>query len=1065
MFDTVNPSVDWPKMEEHWVQWWKEHDILHAYLEADEDRPSFVFYEGPPTANGKPGIHHVLARVFKDVVLRYRRLRGYRLLGARGGWDTHGLPVEIEVEKELGFTQKGEIERYGIAEFNQKCRESVFRYVREWEQMTDRIAFWLDLENAYITYTNDYIESGWWILKTLWERGRLYEDVKVTMHCPRCNTSLSAHEVAQGFQDDVEDPSVWVRFRIREENGHLPAPLDDIPAPVYILAWTTTPWTLPANVALAFAEEEPYVLIERQGERLILARARLEATFPEGDYRLLRTLSGRDLAGLYYEPLFRGVPAPGDRVNWQRAYLTITDEIVSLEDGTGVVHIAPAYGDLEVGARHDLPTLFSVDLDGTMLPDFEGFGGKFFKVADNDIMDNLEQRGLLLRRETTRHAYPFCWRCDTPLLYYAKGSWYIRTTAVKDRMIAENNKINWYPGHIRDGRFGKWLEGNVDWALSRERYWGTPLPIWRCASCGQQECIGSVAELSKKAGRDLSDLDLHRPYVDEVTWLCPDCGGTMERLPYVLDCWFDSGAMPYAQWGYPYRAREVFEKNFPADFISEAVDQTRGWFYSLHALATLLFDQLCYKNVICLGLILDAEGAKMSKSRGNVVEPWSVLDRHGADPLRWYLFTAGPPGNPRRFSVDLVGESLRQFLLTLWNTYSFLVLYANLDHWEPGEEPAALSLMDRWLLARLTDLTDQVTRRMDGYDITAACREIEQFVDDLSNWYVRLNRRRFWKAEDEDKNAAYHTLYTALTTLAHLLAPFTPFVAEEVYQNLVRSCDPEAPLSVHLSRWPQVREEWADPALLEDMAMAMRVVRLGRAARRQAGIKVRQPLRRMVVRPPHKAAAASLQRLQEQVLEELNIKSLDLLEPGAAFETYHLRANLRLLGPSYGRQVPAIRAALEGLAGEAAAQAARTVQDGERLPLALADGSTLSLSPEEVLVETAAPAGFAVTEGEGFLVALETTLDRELVREGLARELVRQLQEARKEAGLEVSDRIHTYIVGASGDLAEAIAAHRADIATETLSLSLTQEEPPAGAYRKEAAVGEHTVTLGVLRA
>jgi isoleucyl-tRNA synthetase len=1067
MFRPVNPSVSWPEMEGRWLQWWQQESIAQAYLEGNPQGPVFSFYEGPPTANGRPGVHHVLARVFKDVVLRYYRLKGYRLLGARGGWDTHGLPVEIEVEKELGFSAKSDIERYGIAAFNARCRESAFRYIQDWERMTDRIAYWIDQQNAYITYTNDYIESGWHILRTLWDRGLLYRDFKVSMHCPRCNTSLADHEVSLGFRDEVEDPSVWIKFRLQEKAGQLPAPLADLPAPVYVLAWTTTPWTLPANVALALAPDEPYVVIETEQDRLIVAQARLEHIFPAGGYTTLRTVRGRELAGLHYQPLFRGVPATGDEVNWDAAYVTVNDEIVSMDEGTGIVHIAPAYGDLDVGRRHGLPTLFSVDLEGKVLPSFPGFGGMFFKEADPLITANLEERGLLLRSGTTTHSYPFCWRCGTPLLYYAKSSWYIRTTAVKERLIEGNRQIHWYPAHVRDGRFGDWLAHNVDWALSRERYWGTPLPIWQCASCGHPECIGSVAELGKKAGRDLSDLDLHRPFVDEVTWACDRCGGTMRRLPEVLDCWFDSGAMPYNQWHYPFEKQDIFRLNFPADFISEAIDQTRGWFYSLHALSTLLFDQPCYRNVICLGLILDSEGQKMSKSRGNVVDPWSVLEAHGADPLRWYLFTAAPPGNPRRFSVDLVGESLRRFLLTLWNTYSFFVLYANLDQWDPNPQSPIPDpqLMDRWLLASLHALVGEVTRAMDGYDITAACRALDTFVNDLSNWYVRLNRRRFWKAgDDADKNAAYQTLYTALTTLARLLAPFTPFLAEELHQNLVRAQDAAAPASVHLAAWPQAEAGWQDQGLLDDMAVAMRVVKMGRAVRRQAALKVRQPLRRLLVRPPQAQAGQSLERLQEAVLDELNVKELQLLEPGAAFESYHFKPNLPVVGPKHGRAVPAIRAALAALPAAEAAAAVHALQQGQALALSLADGSVVHLGADEVLVETAAPEGYRFLEEEDYLVALDTTLDQALTLEGLARELVRQIQEARKEAGLAVSDRIHTYLGGASALTAQAVTAHHSYIAGETLSLDLRLEEPPAGAYCKTVTL-EEDISLGIVRA
>ncbi len=1064
MFRPVDPSISWPEMEQQWLRWWQDQGVLQHYLAGPPDGPVFSFFEGPPTANGRPGVHHVLARVFKDVVLRYYRLKGYRLLGARGGWDTHGLPVEIEVEKELGFSGKGDIERYGIAAFNARCRESAFRYIQDWERMTDRIAYWIDQQNAYITYTNDYIESCWHILRTLWDRGLLFRDFKVTMHCPRCNTSLADHEVSLGFRDEVEDPSVWVRFRLQAPDGQLPPPLADLPAPVSVLAWTTTPWTLPANVALALAPNAPYAVVESGDGRLIVAGERLGAVFPEGGYTTLRTLRGRDLAGLHYEPLFRGTPAPGDAVDWDAAYVTIVDEIVSMEEGTGIVHIAPAYGDLDVGRRHGLPTLFSVDLEGRVLDGFPG-AGMFFKEADPLISRDLEERGLLLRSGRLTHAYPFCWRCGAPLLYYAKSSWYIRTTAVKDRLIEGNRQIHWYPAHVRDGRFGDWLANNVDWALSRERFWGTPLPIWQCSGCGHQQCIGSVAELSERAGRDLAQLDLHRPYVDEVTWACDRCGGTMQRLPEVLDCWFDSGAMPYSQWHYPFENLDTWQQNYPADFISEAIDQTRGWFYSLHALSTLLFDRPCFRNVICLGLILDGEGQKMSKSRGNVVDPWAVLEAHGTDPLRWYLFTAGPPGNPRRFSIDLVGESLRRFLLTLWNTYSFFVLYANLDRWSPTSSPLSISLLDRWLLARLYGLVGAVTAAMDGYDITGACRELDAFVDDLSNWYVRLNRRRFWKAgDDADKAAAYQTLYTALSTLARLLAPFTPFLSEELYQNLVRTADAAAPASVHLSTWPQAEAGWEDAGLLADMAVAMRVVRMGRAVRRQAALKVRQPLRRLLVRPPQAQAGRSVQRLQEAILDELNVKELQLLEPGESFETYRLKPNLPVVGPKHGRAVPAIRGSLAALGAADAAAAVRVLQEGRPFSLSLADGGTVDLGPDEVLVETTAPEGYRFLEEEDYLVALDTTLDEALMLEGLARELVRQIQEARKEAGLAVNDRIRAYLGGAGALTAQAIAAHQAYIAGETLSLELRLEQPPAGTYRKTVVIEEEENTLGIER-
>ncbi|HET9222716.1 MAG TPA: isoleucine--tRNA ligase, partial [Roseiflexaceae bacterium] len=769
MFQPVDTKVSFPQLEESILELWKQRQIVEKNLAGGAE--PFVFFEGPPTANGRPGLHHAISRIFKDTICRYRSMRGYKIVGRREGWDTHGLPVEIEVEKALGFRGKPDIERYGIAEFNARCRQSVWDYIQDWKAFTRRIAYWVS-EDAYITYENSYIESLWWIFRQLWDNGLLFRDYKVTMHCPRCGTSLSDHEVSLGFEDDVDDPSVWVRFRVT--NDQRPTTNDRL-APeltgASFLAWTTTPWTLPANVALAIKPDADYAVVQQDGERLIMAAALVPTVLGE-DAAIEKTYRGSDLVGLRYENLFEGIPGPGDTVDWGSAYRVIADDFVSLEDGTGVVHIAPAYGDLEIGRKHGLPTLFSVDLSGLVLPEFGElpFTGKFFKDADPDITQNLKERGLLFRSGRVKHSYPFCWRCGTPLLYYAKRSWYIRTTAKKSVLIANNEQVNWVPEHIKEGRFGNWLQNNIDWAISRERYWGTPLPIWISDDGQHIECIGSLAELEQKAGRSLKDLDLHRPYVDEITWQAPDGHGTMRRIPDVADCWYDSGAMPVAQLHYPFENQELFAVAGQADYICEAVDQTRGWFYTLHALSTLLFDRPAFKNVICLGHILDGEGQKMSKSRGNVVDPWSVLGEQGADALRWYLFTASPPGSPRRFSGALVGESLRKFLLTLWNTYAFFVTYANLDGWQPaaadggwemGVSENSPSPIDRWALARLNALVRDVTANLETYDVTGAARDIEAFVDELSNWYVRRNRRRFWKAEDDaDKQAAYQTLYT-----------------------------------------------------------------------------------------------------------------------------------------------------------------------------------------------------------------------------------------------------------------------------------------------------------------
>jgi len=1071
VFRAVDPRVSFPKLEESLIAWWRESDVLRRAIPGREGGPDFVFFEGPPTANGKPGVHHVLSRAFKDIILRYKRMRGYRIIGARGGWDTQGLPVELEIEKELGLSGKRDIERYGIAPFNQQCRDSVFRYVKDWERMTDRIAYWVDLDDAYVTYTNDYIESGWWILRQLWDQGLLFRDYKVTMHCPRCVTTLADHEVAQGYEDDTDDPSVWPKFRVQDVDGALPGVLNGLPGPAYFLAWTTTPWTLAANTAVAVKPDGDYVAARVNDETYILAESLVEANLGAEGVEILRRFAGAELAGIAYEPLYRGIPGAGDAVEWDAAWHCIADEFVSLEDGTGVVHIAPAYGDLEIGRRHGLPTLFSVDLNGLVLPGLP-CAGTFFKEADPSIIRDLQARNLLLRSGRVRHTYPFCWRCKTPLLFYAKSSWYIRTTARKDGLVAGNRQIAWVPEHIQTGRFGNWLENNVDWAISRERYWGTPLPIWECA-CGHQHCIGSVAELSEKAGRDLRDLDLHRPHVDEVTFPCEKCGGEMRRLPDVLDAWFDSGAMPVAQWHYPFERKAWTEENRAhyADYISEAVDQTRGWFYSLHALATLLFDRPAFQHVICLGHILDEKGAKMSKSKGNVVDPWDVLDEHGADALRWYMYTCTTPGNPRRFSSHLVGESVRKFLLTLWNTYSFFTTYAALDGWTPspgplpqGERGGELALIDRWALSRLQALVRTVTDHLERYEVTEAGRAIEGFVDLLSNWYLRRNRRRFWKSEgDADKRAAYSTLHTCLVTVAKLLAPFAPFVSEEIYRNLAASTDPGLPESVHLADWPAVDERLIEPQLDRDMAVLLQVVELGRSARAESGLKVRQPLAEMLVHLPGPAEKDALSRFLDELREELNVKAVrpDTIGSSGGLVQYRLKPNLPVVGRKYGKLVPALRAALENLPGADAAAIAERAKAGETFTLTVAD-QTLEMTGAEILVESFSPEGFAMAEAGGYVVALNTALTPALISEGLARDLVRAVQDARKDAGLRISDHIALFL-----RMPDALAAQLQPfldyVQAETLADAVTFAD--GGTYTTTAELGGAEVVVGITKA
>ncbi len=1003
-FNPVQPFVQYPKLEEEILQFWHQNNTFQKSLELRKNARRFVFYEGPPTANGRPGIHHVLARVFKDLFPRYKTMRGYYAL-RKGGWDTHGLPVELEVEKALGITHKRQIEAFGVAKFNQLCKESVFRYIQEWRQMTDRIGFWIDMKDAYVTYRNEYIESVWWILRQYWDKGLLYKGHKVVPYCPRCGTPLSSHEQHYpGAIKEVDDPSVYVKFKVKGEEN------------TYFLVWTTTPWTLPGNVALAVHPQYEYVTVEHRGERLILAKARLHVL--DGPYTIVAEHKGTELAGIHYEPLYHFLPVDKDY-----AYV-VTADFVTLEDGTGIVHMAPAFGadDLEVGRAHDLPILQTVAPDGTFIEAITPWKGLFVKEADPLIEDELRRRGLLYKAETYRHNYPHCWRCGTPLLYYAREAWYVRVSAHKDDLIANNEKINWVPDHIKHGRFGKWLENIQDWALSRERYWGTPLPIWECENpqCGHRECIGSVKELSEKAGRDLSSLDLHRPFVDEVTYPCPQCGSTMHRVRDLIDVWFDSGAMPVAQWHYPFENQDMFRDQFPADFICEAVDQTRGWFYSLHAESTLLFNQPSFLNVICLGLILDEKGEKMSKSKGNIVNPWDVLNTHGADATRWYMYTATPPGNARRFSIDLVGEVVRKFLNTLWNSYAFFVTYANASHWQPsarlirqileekqeqrGDPDPATHPLDRWILAELHALTRDVTAGLDAYDVTNSGRAIEAFVDSLSNWYLRRNRRRFWDGE----SAAFVTLYKVLVTLTRLIAPYMPFISEALWQNLVRSVANDVPESVHLADWPSYDPALIDEDLRADVALAQRVVRAGHAARQSAGLKVRQPLRRLVIRLKEPGERERLTRVADQILEELNVKTWAIADAVEELADIKIHALPRQLGQKYGRLFPEIRKALEKMDQE---ELARHFRAGENVPVEV-EGQTIEIQPDEVEIRITPRAGYSVAESGGYMVAVTTELDEELKVEGMAREFVRRVQNLRKKAGLEVTDRIRLYVQG-----------------------------------------------------
>ncbi|MBK9781387.1 MAG: isoleucine--tRNA ligase [Anaerolineales bacterium] len=1048
MFKTVNPKLDVPAMEDNVLKMWKKQEVFKKTIEQRQGKPEYVFYEGPPTANGRPGVHHVLARAFKDMFPRYKIMRGYHV-SRRGGWDTHGLPVEIEVEKQLGFTNKQQIEEYGIDKFNELCRKSVFNYIQEWEKLTDRIAFWVDLDTAYVTYENDYIESVWWILKNFWEKDLLFKGYKVVPYCPRCGTPLSDHEVALGYED-ATDPSVFVRF-----------PLADKPDTSF-LVWTTTPWTLPANVAIAAHPEVDYVTVEREHaggtEKLILAKNLLEKVFRGEEVKVLDTFKGKKLKGMKYNPLFTFVPLD------KPAHFVILGDFVTTEDGTGLVHQAPAFGaeDMEMAKKYDLPVVLTVQPDGTFIPEITPWRGIFVKDADPQIIKELEARGLMFRAETLVHTYPFCWRCHTPLLYYARDSWYIRTSAKKENLVSLNKTIHWVPDHIQNGRFGNWLENNIDWSLSRERYWGTPLPVWECENqdCKHRECVGSVAELSEKAGKDLTELDLHRPYVDSVHWTCSDCGGQMSRVKDLIDVWFDSGSMPYAQWHYPFENKDKFEAQYPADYICEAVDQTRGWFYSLHAISTLLNDEVSFKNVICLGHIQDAEGRKMSKSLGNIVQPWDVLNVHGADALRWYLYTATPPGQERRFSSDLVGEVIRNFTLTLWNVYSFFVTYANLDKPQALTVTAPTNDLDRWLLSELNVLVRDVTKAYEEYDVTNATRPVEKFVETLSTWYVRRSRRRFWKNDSSsDKQAAYSTLYTALTTVAKLIAPAMPYMAEELYQNLVRSVDETAPESVHLAEWPQVMEEFIDESLNTEMNLVMKLVSLGHSARQKANRKVRQPLAEAAFSVGNNTERAALMKNVEVIQDELNVKQVRLLDAATEAVSHSVKPRPKQLGQKYGNKFPVIQKAILAMNAEEVAKALLT---GNPLEVQ-AGGETFHIISEEVEVKALAKEGFAVAEDGAYVAALVTTLTPELVAEGMAREFVRRVQDLRKTADLDVADRIELFVEASAG-LKTAVETHADYIKSETLTVKLSFATPPANASVVEDAFEGETVKVGLVK-
>ncbi|HEY6568407.1 MAG TPA: isoleucine--tRNA ligase [Actinomycetota bacterium] len=1048
-FDPVDPRVEFPQLERDILSFWKDRRIFERSLERREDAPLWVFYEGPPTANGKPGVHHVEARTFKDIYPRFKTMTGH-LVPRKAGWDCHGLPVELEVEKTIGTTGKRDIEDFGVARFNELCRQSVKRYVGEWARLTERIGFWIDMDDAYWTMSTEYVESVWWSLKQLHERGMLVEADRVTAYCPRCGTGLSDAEVAMGYQT-VEDPSVYIR-----------CPIVDSPDPetvgASLVVWTTTPWTLPSNTGVAVSADDPYAIVEAEGERLIVAAALAERVLGEGVV-VQRTISGSNLVGSRYEP-----PYP----NVEGAHVVVAGTFVSMDDGTGIVHLAPAFGpeDLAIGRAQGWPVFKPVGDDGRftdLAPEF--VRGLFVKDADPHIVQELRERGVLLREETYEHNYPFCWRCATPLLYYARTSWYVRTTAVKDRLLAVNDDVQWFPDHIREGRYGDWLENNVDWGVSRERYWGTPLPIWRCAE-GHVRAVGSLLELGELAGRDVSAIDPHRPSIDDVTFACAECGASSTRVPEVIDAWYDSGAMPFAQWGYHPdlgRGEALFAERFPADFISEAIDQTRGWFYTLMAEGVLQFDETAYRNVVCLGHLVDSDGRKMSKSLGNIFDPWEALDRQGADALRWFMLTNGSPWSSRRIGHEVLDDVLRRFLLTLWNVYAFFVTYANAEGFDPSDPATPAppvherSSMDRWALSRLAHVVGHARDGLDAYDATGAGRAIQEFVDDLSNWYVRRSRRRFWNpggSADQDSLAAFHTLYECLRTLSTLLAPFTPFIADALWLNLAAGRD-GAPESVHLADYPEPDGTARDERLEEAMRTARSIVSLGRTVRVETKTRVRQPLSEAVVHDAgdHTALAALL----DIVADELNVKRIVFAETTHEMGRWHAKPDYRTLGPELGPRVKLVAAALEADDGSLAAALAR----GEDVIVSL-PGGDISLAADSVDLSQEIREGWGVASDGGITVALDLAITDELRIEGTARELIRAVQDARKAAGFEVADRIQLGVV-AGPAVSAAVSAHRDVIVAETLAVDLIVGEIDGD--RQETTIDEEPLVITLQKA
>lgn len=1020
----VPAQVDLPALEHEVLAFWQENKVFARSLEQTEGKPEWVFYEGPPTANGMPGAHHIEARVFKDVFPRFKTMQGHHVT-RKAGWDCHGLPVELAVEKELGFSGKKDIEAYGIAEFNAKCRESVTRHTDAFAELTTRMGYWVDLDDAYRTMDPEYIESVWWSLKQIFDKGLLVQDHRVAPWCPRCGTGLSDHELAQGYET-VVDPSVYVRF---------PLTSGPLAGEAALLVWTTTPWTLVSNTAVAAHPDVTYVVATDGREKLVVAEPLLGKALGEGWEATGQRFTGREMERWTYD-------RPFDLVEMEGAHFVVNAEYVTTEDGTGLVHQAPAFGedDLKTCRAYGLPVVNPVRPDGTFEEDLELVGGQFFKKADEALVDDLQARGLLFRHLPYEHSYPHCWRCHTALLYYAQPSWYIRTTAVKDALLRENERTNWYPEAVKHGRFGDWLNNNIDWALSRNRYWGTPLPIWRCEE-GHLTCVGSLSELSELTDTDQTGLDPHRPFIDDVTFACPQCSAEAVRVPEVIDAWYDSGSMPFAQWGYPYRNKELFEGTYPAQFISEAIDQTRGWFYTLMAVGTLVFDRNAYENVVCLGHILAEDGRKMSKHLGNILQPIPLMDQHGADAVRWFMAAGGSPWAARRVGHGTIQEVVRKTLLTYWNTVAFQALYARTSGWAPGEAdpaPADRPLLDRWLLGELGALVRDVTDALESYDTQRAGKLLSSFVDDLSNWYVRRSRRRFWQGD----KAALRTLHDVVETVTRLMAPLVPFITERVWQDLVVPVTPGAPGSVHLAGWPTVDEALVDPVLSDQMALVRRLVELGRATRAESGVKTRQPLSRALVAASGFEALGD--ELRAQIAEELNVASLaSLSEVGGSLVDTTAKANFRALGKRFGKGVQAVAKAVAECDAAALSLALR-----EGNASVLVDGEPVALSAEEVIITETPREGWSVASDSGATVALDLEITPELRRAGLARDVIRLVQEARKNSGLDVADRIALRWAAADAELAEALAEHARLVADEVLATDFASGAPEEPVHR-----------------